>query len=43
MTDVVDYDVGWGPLGGLARMLMVKRSLRKIFAYRAKVMAARFG
>ena len=35
MTDTVDYRLPLGPLGGLAHLLFVRRSLRKIFDFRA--------
>ncbi|MBD3299322.1 MAG: CDP-paratose 2-epimerase [candidate division Zixibacteria bacterium] len=34
MTDTVNYDLLFGPLGRLAHALMVKRSVRKIFDHR---------
>ncbi|MEO7735926.1 MAG: SRPBCC family protein [Kofleriaceae bacterium] len=41
MTDDVHYDLPWAPLGRLAHPL-VRRALRKVFAYRHQVIAARF-
>jgi hypothetical protein len=32
-----------GPLGAVAHVLFVRRSIRRIFAHRAKVMHERFG
>ncbi len=34
VTDVVDYALPLGPLGDLARRLIVRRDLERIFAYR---------
>lgn len=42
MCDEVDYDVGFGPLGSVARALFVRRTLQKIFDYRAAVVAKLF-
>jgi hypothetical protein len=36
MSDVVRYAIGFGPLGALARRLLVQRDLDAIFDYRAK-------
>jgi ligand-binding SRPBCC domain-containing protein len=35
MRDVVRYAIGFGPLGGLAQRLLVRRDLDAIFDYRA--------
>jgi ligand-binding SRPBCC domain-containing protein len=35
MADVVRYAIGFGPLGGLAQRLLVRRDLEAIFDYRA--------
>lgn len=43
MTDRVTYEVGWGPAGGLADKLWVRRKLGHIFAYRRQRVVARFG
>ena len=43
LTDRVLYDVGFGPLGGMARALFVKRTLGKIFSYREKTIQELFG
>ena len=43
MTDVVNYAVGFGPLGELAHVLFVERTLARIFDYRAEVIAKQFG
>jgi ligand-binding SRPBCC domain-containing protein len=40
MRDTVRYDVGFGPLGELARRLVVARDLRTIFDYRAAAIAS---
>jgi ligand-binding SRPBCC domain-containing protein len=37
MRDQVDYEVGFGPLGALARVLFVRRSVEQIFDYRNRV------
>jgi ligand-binding SRPBCC domain-containing protein len=34
MIDEVDYELPWGPLGTLAHLLLVRRTLDKIFDYR---------
>jgi ligand-binding SRPBCC domain-containing protein len=34
ITDRVDYDIGFGPIGVLARGLFVRRTLESIFDYR---------
>lgn len=34
MVDTVDYAIGWGPLGPMARELFVARTLERIFDYR---------
>jgi ligand-binding SRPBCC domain-containing protein len=36
MTDHVDYAIPFGPLGELARVVLVDRSLREIFDYRQR-------
>jgi ligand-binding SRPBCC domain-containing protein len=36
MRDVVHYRIGFGPLGGLAHALVVRRDLDRIFDYRAE-------
>jgi len=43
MTDLVTYEIGWGPFGWLAEKLWVRRQLEGIFAYRRQSVAARFG
>jgi ligand-binding SRPBCC domain-containing protein len=43
MRDVVDYELPLGPLGSLAHLLWVKRSVLRIFDHRRRVMAERFG
>lgn len=37
MTDIVSYELPFGPLGKLAHALFVKKQLNEIFAYRFKV------
>ena len=39
ITDRVDYEVGLGPLGALARELFVRRTLEAIFDYRRRAIA----
>lgn len=39
MVDTVDYAIGWGPLGPLARELFVARTLERIFDYRRERVA----
>jgi len=34
IRDVVEYEVGFGPLGTLADRLFVRRQLRRTFAWR---------
>ncbi|HEX9011648.1 MAG TPA: SRPBCC family protein [Holophagaceae bacterium] len=43
MTDQVRYRLGWGPLGRLVATLWVRRDIERIFAYRRRVLAERFG
>ena len=43
MDDTVDYELPFGPLGEVARLLFVARSLEKIFDYRAEQIGAIFG
>jgi ligand-binding SRPBCC domain-containing protein len=38
MLDRVEYEVGFGPFGRIARELIVRRTLERIFDYRAEVM-----
>jgi ligand-binding SRPBCC domain-containing protein len=38
ITDHVEYEVGYGPLGYLANPIVVRPALRKMFAYREKVL-----
>ena len=42
ITDLVHYDVGWGPLGSLITALVVRRRVEGIFAYREKILRERF-
>jgi len=42
MTDHVTYDIGWGPVGGVAGKLWVHRQLKHIFDYRAQRVHALF-
>lgn len=43
MTDKVDYAIGFGPFGRLAQALFVEHTLKRIFDYRAEVIASLFG
>ena len=43
MTDTVHYAIGWGPLGRLAHVLLVRGKLQHIFDFREQVMERRFG
>lgn len=43
MTDLVHYQIPFGPLGRLANWLFVRRQLEGIFDYRWKVLEERFG
>lgn len=43
MVDEVDYAVGFGPFGDAARALFVRRTLDRIFDYRARVVADIYG
>ncbi len=43
MTDQVRFRLGWGPLGRLVAALWVRRDVERIFAYRRKILAERFG
>lgn len=40
MTDTVRYAIGFGPLGGLAHRLFVRRDVERIFEHRARVIPA---
>lgn len=42
MRDVVDYELPFGVLGGVAHALFVKRTLRSIFDYRREAIARAF-
>ena len=42
MTDIINYKVGFGFIGGIANALFVKRRVRKIFEFRQKVMERLF-
>lgn len=42
VRDVVDYDVGWGPLGAVAHAAFVERQLREMFDYRGQRMRELF-
>jgi hypothetical protein len=42
MTDHVDYELPFGTLGELAHMLLVRRDVESIFAYREKIIGERF-
>jgi hypothetical protein len=39
MRDLVEYGIPYGPLGRIAHALCVERWLKKIFDYRAAMMA----
>nr|WP_262918366.1 SRPBCC family protein [Mucilaginibacter straminoryzae] len=43
MTDILTYAVGYGPLGSIANMLMVKKRIADIFKYREKAVIELFG
>jgi len=43
IVDRVEYELPFGPLGGLAHRLFVARQLRAIFDYRRRVIAEIFG
>jgi ligand-binding SRPBCC domain-containing protein len=43
MTDLVDYELPFGPLGQLARWLFVRRQVEQIFDYRNEVITREFG
>lgn len=43
MVDEVDYEIGFGPFGALAHALFVRRTLERIFDYRAEVVGELFG
>ena len=42
MRDTVRYAIGFGPLGELARRLLVDRDLERIFAFRHEAVAKRY-
>jgi ligand-binding SRPBCC domain-containing protein len=41
--DLVHYGLGFGPFGGLAHALFVRRKLADIFGFRRKMLEERFG
>lgn len=43
MKDRVEYEVPFGPLGAVARVMFVARQLKYIFDYRHQAIARRFG
>jgi ligand-binding SRPBCC domain-containing protein len=43
MTDLVEYDVGLGPLGEVARRIYVEAQLGRIFEYRARALNRTLG
>lgn len=43
MRDVVQYEVGWGWAGAVARRVFVRRSLEQIFDYRNRTILEIFG
>jgi hypothetical protein len=43
MRDVVQYEVGWGWAGEVARRMFVRRSVEQIFEYRNRVILEIFG
>jgi ligand-binding SRPBCC domain-containing protein len=43
MVDRVDYAVPFGPLGEVARAIFVTRTVERIFDFRARTIAERFG
>lgn len=43
VEDLVHYGLPFGPLGGLAHGLMVRRQLQEIFSFRSQALVARFG
>lgn len=42
VVDAVEYELPWGPLGSLAHVLLVRRSLDEIFDYRRKMLGEIF-
>jgi ligand-binding SRPBCC domain-containing protein len=43
MRDVVEYELPFGPLGAMARLLFVRGSLERIFSYRRQAITDLFG
>jgi ligand-binding SRPBCC domain-containing protein len=43
MTDIVSYKPPFGIVGSMANILLIKRKLTGIFAYRKKAIERRFG
>ena len=43
MTDIVSYEIPFGPLGRIAHPIIVRKKLEEIFAYRFKVVEEIFG
>jgi ligand-binding SRPBCC domain-containing protein len=43
MRDIVHYDVGFGPIGNLANIAVVRSRIQGIFDFRQRVLEQRFG
>jgi len=43
MRDIVHYDVGFGPLGDIANLVIVRPRVQAIFDFRRRVLEQRFG
>ena len=43
MRDIVHYDVGFGPIGDIVDLLVVRRRIQAIFDFRSRVLEQRFG
>ncbi|MEX2031674.1 MAG: SRPBCC family protein [Dehalococcoidia bacterium] len=43
MRDIVHYDVGFGPIGNLVNLAVVRSRIRGIFDFRQRVLEQRFG
>ena len=43
MSDIVHYDVGFGPIGNIVNLVLVRRRIQAIFDFRQRVLEQRFG
>jgi ligand-binding SRPBCC domain-containing protein len=43
MTDIIHYAIPFGPIGAIAKTLLVEKELEKIFDFRKKTLESLFG